>query len=304
MFSIQIPPSFSNFTSVVGPTRPPSTLKSNVTGIEVKSGSFSVSNSTPLYIGTGMSKQQQFLALLDAINMLGFKMGLDARLVTREHNRFIRETIAKQGDLEAAKMLSSALARLIGDVVQGALSVTAGAIQFGNACRSLNNLAAARAPVDAAMKAEIKATAKVNTAQQDLNKVKAQKLDGGPQEAALKEATEAQTVARADLKAAQKLFAGNPEIKRLDALRSYWDGVATALKGVGEAVDQGMKYCSAGEDAELHLLKSFTQYLQSTQQSSESFERELVDALKQTLDSMKAISSSVHQTSLNTLTYA
>lgn len=269
-------------------------------------GSFSASHPTVSYAYTsfGLSSEQALLALFQDVSIQCMKMIGDARLDAREHNRFIRESLAHQAELEVEKMLSSALSQLIGGIAQGGLSVVGGLVQIKSSISALKTLQAKSEPLKPKMDAAKSAEAAFKKAEADLAKAKLADEDVSPLEESVRTAEAANKAANAELLSAMKAFRNDPEVKMLDALHSRSQSTATLARGSGEIIEQVMKSESAKNDAKLHLLKAFTQSLQSTQQSNESFERELVDTLKQALDALKGLFNTVHQTSMNTVTYA
>lgn len=295
-------------SSAVSPTTivRPMAAQGNSAEVPEAAGSFSASHPTVSYAYTnfGLSTEQALLALFQEVSIQSMKMVGDARLDAREHNRFIRESLAHQAELEVEKMLSSALSQLIGGIAQGGLSVLGGLVQIKSSISALKTLQAKSEPLKPKMDAARNAETAFKKAEADLAKAKLPGEDVSSLEEAVRTAEAAKGAANAELLSAMKAFRNDPDVKMLDTLHTRSQGIATLAKGFGEIVEQVMKSESAKDDAKLHLLKAFTQNLQSTQQSNESFERELVDTLKQALDALKGLFNTVHQTSMNTVTYA
>lgn len=242
-----------------------------------------------------LTPRQKMMADMESLIGVFLQIFITSRTAAREHNMYLRESVACMVELEADKMMTSALLQLVGGVVQGAAGIVSGTLQVRGALGALKTIRDGVKGIEPQMLKESNALKELKAAEV------AHKNSNQSAQAAV-DLNTAQTTygtAKAELEQAWVALRDSPAFKAVDAHVAYWNGVGAATRGSGEVVESAFKYGAASEDKTKMLLDAFKQYLQSSQQSNQDFERDLAEMNRQLLDQLKAFTDRSHQLNMN-----
>lgn len=253
-------------------------------------------------VGSLLTPRQKMMADMESLIGVFLQIFIASRTAAREHNLYLRESIARMVELEAEKMMSAALMQLVGGVIQGSAGIVSGTVQIGGAVSALKSMRDGLKSIEPQMKQESLALKTLNDAKSRLVVAK----PGAATEAAqgkLGAATASYDKAKAELTQVWDPLKESPGYKELyksiDAHVAYWNGVASVIKGGGEVIESGFKYSAAGADKDRSLLDALKQYLQASQQSNQDFERDLSEMNRQLLEQLRTITDRSHQLNMN-----
>lgn len=246
--------------------------------------------STP--VGPLLTPRQQLMADMESLIGVYLQIFVTSRTAAREHNMYLRESVARMVEREADKMMSAALMQLVGGVAQGAMGVASGCVQIGGAMSTLSSVKNGLKKEGPLMQQESDALKTLQAAEE---RVKTAKPGDDAADAKIKldQATTSYEQAK------KALLEVKEQLKSVDPRTAGWNGAASVLKGTGDTFESGFKYAAAGEDKGRTLLDALKQYLQSSQQSNQDFERDLAEMNRQLLDQLRTITDRSHQLSMS-----
>jgi hypothetical protein len=245
-------------------------------------------------VGPLLTPRQQMMADMESLIGVYLQIFVTSRTAAREHNMYLRESVARMVEMEAEKMMSAALMQLVGGVIQGSAGIVSGAMQINGAVSALRSIRNSVKGIEPQMKQESDALAAFKDAQA--------KYDNA---ASAQEKQAAQSVvdaaklhydsAKAELSQAWVDLRASEDYKSIDAIVAKWNGAGSVTRGGGEVIESGFKYAAAGEDKGRTLLDALKQYLQSSQQSNQDFERDLAEMNRQLLEQLRTMTDRSHQ---------
>lgn len=250
-------------------------------------------------IGSLLTPRQKMLADLECLIGVYLQIFITSRTAAREHNLYLRESVARMAELEADKMMSAALMQLVGGVIQGSTGIVSGGLQIYGAVSALKSIKDGMKSIQPEMKNESSALKALNDAKIQSGAA----AKSGQQQAAATAKVEAATAnyekAKAELSEVWTELKKSPGYekmyKSIDASVAYWSGAGSVTKGSGEVIESGFKYAAAGEDRGRSLLDALKLYLQSSQQSNQDFERDLAEMNRQLLEQLRTMTDRSHQ---------
>lgn len=246
--------------------------------------------------GPLLTPRQQMLADMESLIGVYLQIFVTSRTAAREHNMYLRESVARMVELEAEKMMSAALMQLVGGVVQGSAGIVSGAMQINGAVGALRSIRKGVKGIEPQMKQESDALKALNDAQAKYDAEPSPKTQAV--QSALDAAKANYATAKANLTQAWTDLRSSEDYKAIDALVAKWNGAGSFTKGGGEVLESGFKYAAAGEDKGRTLLDALKQYLQSSQQSNQDFERDLAEMNRQLLEQLRTMTDRSHQLSM------
>lgn len=244
-----------------------------------------------------LTPRQQRLADLESLIGVFLQIFIASRTAAREHNLYLRESVARMVELEADKMMSAALMQLVGGVIQGSAGMLSGAMQIKGAVGALKSVRNGVKGIEPQMKQEADALKALKNAQATYDKAPSPKTQA--EQSALDAAKLHYDTAKADLSQAWTNLRGSEDYKSIDAIVAKWNGAGSVTKGGGEVIESGFKYAAAGEDKGRSLLDALKLYLQSSQQSNQDFERDLAEMNRQLLEQLRTVTDRSHQLNMN-----
>jgi len=248
-------------------------------------------------VGPLLTPRQQMLADMESLIGVYLQIFVTSRTAAREHNMYLRESVARMVEMEAEKMMSAALMQLVGGVIQGSAGIASGAMQIGGAVSALRSIRNSVKGIEPQMKREVEALEKLKNAQDTYDQAPSPKTQ--TEHDALNAAKLDYDTAKADLSQAWTNLRGSEDYKSIDAIVAKWNGAGSVTKGGGEVIESGFKYAAAGEDKGRSLLDALKQYLQSSQQSNQDFERDLSEMNRQLLEQLRTVTDRSHQLNMN-----
>lgn len=257
------------------------------------------------FVGPLLTPRQQMMADMESLIGVYLQIFIASRSAAREHNMYLRESIARMVELEADKMMSAALMQLVGGVIQGVTGIVSGAMQIGGAVSALKSMRDGSKSLDPLKDQESSALKALNDAkaQHEAAKSAGDAKNIKAKSAALEVETSKYNQARGELSKAWDVLkesSGYKELyKSIDAKVAFWNGVSAVTKGGGEVSESVFKYRAAGEDKARSLLDALKQYLQTSQQSNQDFERDLADMNRQLLEQLRTINDRSHQLNMS-----
>lgn len=254
--------------------------------------------------GVRLTPKQKMMADLEALMGVYLDIFTMARLAARENSTFTVMSMMRLVELAAAKMLSSALAQFIGGVVQGGMGIVSGCMQVGSALKSMQALKSGAQRMQPAMRDAEAAKQELNAAELDAAQYANQP---SPHTQAKVAADNRVTTAQNDylmkqqvVKAEWKSFTESSEFKQMEADATFWHGMSTATKNLGELLEAICKYYASGEEKDKMLVEALEKYLQVSQQNNQEFTRDLDEMVRQLLDQLKSKIEREHQVNMNT----
>jgi len=245
-------------------------------------------------VGPLLTPRQQLMADMESLIGVYLQIFVTSRTAAREHNTYLRQSVARMVELEADKMMSAAVLQLVGGVVQGTAGIASGAMQIKGAADAMKSIRNGMKTIEPQMKTESEALEALSVA-----KTKHDTAPSAQTQSDLDAAQLTYNKARAELSQAQHSLRGSEDFKAIDAMVAKWNGMGSVTKGSGEVIESAFKYGAAGEDKNRSLLDAFKLYLQSSQQSNQDFERDMAETIRHLQEQLRTVTDRSHQLSMN-----
>lgn len=249
------------------------------------------------FVNPLLTPRQQLMADMERLMGVYLQIFVTSRTAAREHNTYLRQSVARMVELEADKMMSAAVLQLVGGVVQGSAGILSGAMQIKGSADAMKSIRNGMKTIAPQMKKESEALEALNTAQAKYNNEPSPKTQEVQQ--ALDDAKLNYDTAKAELSQAQHNLRSSEDFKAIDAMVARWNGWGSVTKGGGEVIESAFKYGAAGEDKNRSLLDALKLYLQSSQQSNQDFERDMAETIRHLQEQLRTVTDRSHQLNMN-----
>jgi hypothetical protein len=246
------------------------------------------------YVTPLLTPQQKLMADMESLMGVYLQIFVTSRTAAREHNTYLRQSVARMVELEADKMMSAAVLQLVGGVVQGSAGILSGAMQIKGSADAMKSIRNGMKSIAPQMKKESEALGALNVA-----KAKHDTAPSAQTQADLDTAQLTYNTAKAELSQAQHTLRSSEDFKAIDAMVARWNGWGSVTKGSGEVIESAFKYGAAGEDKNRSLLDALKLYLQSSQQSNQDFERDMAETIRHLQEQLRTVTDRSHQLSMN-----
>lgn len=243
-----------------------------------------------------LTPRQQLMADMESLMGVYLQIFVTSRTAAREHNMYLRQSVARMVELEADKMMSAAVLQLVGGVVQGSAGIVSGAMQIKGSADAMKSIRNGMKTIAPQMKKESEALEALNTAQTKYNNEPSPTQEV---KQALDDAKLNYDTAKAELSQAQHNLRSSEDFKAIDAMVAKWNGFGAVTRGGGEVIESAFKYGAAGEDKNRSLLDALKLYLQSSQQSNQDFERDMAETIRHLQEQLRTVTDRSHQLNTN-----